>query len=307
MSHHIITISTHGCFIGCKNNQIILQAGEEKKSLPLEDTAALIVTSRSATFHSHLMQKASESGVIIIFCRNFRPSGILLPANRHTDTLLSRALAGMDSKLRENLWKATVNAKCANQYTLASGFCGNSNELKTLRRVAFDAKPHKEAMCAKLYWKALGQALGDRAFRRDPTGGGLNSLLNYGYAVLLSALLQRLLAVGLDPCFGISHVLRERSTPLGYDLMEPFRPLIDRKALALLLEMDEECPEDLSQRRRQKLASVLEEKIPYLGTQVTLHRCLELVVRGFRQAILQQKASPYKPWTPKNLKWDGYS
>lgn len=33
-------------------------------------------------------------------------------------------------------------------------------------------------------------------------------LLNYGYAALLSTILQKLFAVGLDPTFGISHVVR---------------------------------------------------------------------------------------------------
>jgi len=38
---------------------------------------------------------------------------------------------------------------------------------------------------------------------------------------------KKLFGVGLDPTFGVSHVARERSTPLAYDLMEPFRPCVD--------------------------------------------------------------------------------
>ena len=48
----------------------------------------------------------------------------------------------------------------------------------------------------------------------------MNDLRNYRYTVLLSTVLQKLFGVGLDPTFGISHVARERSTPLAYDLME---------------------------------------------------------------------------------------
>jgi hypothetical protein len=49
---------------------------------------------------------------------------------------------------------------------------------------------------------------------------GFNGLLNSGYAVLLSTILQELFGVGLDPTFGVSHVPRERSNPPAYDLME---------------------------------------------------------------------------------------
>ena len=64
-------------------------------------------------------------------------------------------------------------------------------------------------------------------FRRLPCEDGLNSLLNYGYAVLLLRIEQKLLAFGLDPLYGMGHALRERSLPLAYDMMEPFRPIVD--------------------------------------------------------------------------------
>jgi CRISPR/Cas system-associated endonuclease Cas1 len=50
----------------------------------------------------------------------------------------------------------------------------------------------------------------------------VNALLNYGYAVLLSTVLQKRFAVGLDPTWGLSHAPRERATPPAYDLMVPF-------------------------------------------------------------------------------------
>ena len=78
-----------------------------------------------------------------------------------------------------------------------------------------------------MFWQIFGRTLNDEDFIRDRGRGGLNHFLNYGYAVLLSTVLQKLFGVGLDPTFGISHVERERSTPLAYDLMEQFRPCVD--------------------------------------------------------------------------------
>src|SRR5690606_4527100 len=86
---------------------------------------------------------------------------------------------------------------------------------------------HKESASARYYWSIYAERLANLSFKRNPEGGGLNDLLNYGYAVLLSTVLQKLFAMGLDPTLGISHLPRERSTPLAYDLMEPFRPCAD--------------------------------------------------------------------------------
>ncbi len=71
-------------------------------------------------------------------------------------------------------------------------------------------------------------------------------MLNYGYAVLLSTVLQKLFGVGLDPTFGISHVARERSTPLAYDLMEPFRTCVDWRVIQWVQQHNGHPP---SQRR----------------------------------------------------------
>ena len=103
----------------------------------------------------------------------------------------------------------------------------NDKAIADLRATAFGKKPHKEAICAKLFWQIFGRSLNDENFTRGRAKGGLNDFLNYGYAVLLSTVLQKLFGVGLDPTFGVAHVARERSTPLAYDLMEPFRPCVE--------------------------------------------------------------------------------
>jgi CRISP-associated protein Cas1 len=50
-------------------------------------------------------------------------------------------------------------------------------------------------------------------------------MLNYGYTVLAALCHRSLLIHGLTPALGVKHMPRYRSTPLVFDLMEPFRPL----------------------------------------------------------------------------------
>src|SRR5271154_6288633 len=228
MSFHIVSIDSPQCSISCRDGQLTCKIpGEPDKKLPIEDIASIIITSFSANIHSQLFLEAAKHGVALIICESFKPVSLVLPANRSTDTLLSRALLSLTANTRSHLWQRTVDAKCQNQYALAEHIAPADERLASFRETAFGKKLHKEAICAKAFWQIMGRSLNDEEFVRDRGRGGLNNLLNYGYAVLLSTVLQKLFGVGLDPTFGISHVTRERSTPLAYDLMEPFRPCVE--------------------------------------------------------------------------------
>jgi CRISP-associated protein Cas1 len=51
----------------------------------------------------------------------------------------------------------------------------------------------------------------------------VNTLLNYGYAILESEVRKDINAVGLDPAIGFLHALDESKEPLVYDMQELFR------------------------------------------------------------------------------------
>jgi CRISP-associated protein Cas1 len=319
MSFHIVSIDTPQCSLTCKDGQLIRRApGEPDKTLPLEDVASIIITSFSASIHSSLFLEAAKHGVALIICEAFKPVSLVLPANRSTDTLLSRALLKLDAKATARLWQTTVDAKCRNQFVLAERLAPGDPALPALRATAFGKKPHKEGICAKLFWQAFGRAMGDDQFSRDRGSGGLNALLNYGYAVLLSTVLQKLFGVGLDPTFGISHVPRERSTPLAYDLMEPFRPCVDWRVAQWVRQQTGgtrsrasetstviDTRWEVTREFRQWVTGFPLDKVEYLGLELNVQSCIEGVVRGFRRAVLHGDLKHYRPWTPKNSKWAG--
>lgn len=66
--------------------------------------------------------------------------------------------------------------------------------------------------------------------RRHP----VNALLNYGYAVLESQVCIAIAEVGLDPSIGYLHVCLPGRQALVYDLMEPYRPEVDRDVLGFV-------------------------------------------------------------------------
>ncbi len=305
MSYHIVSIDSPQCSISCRDGQLTCKTDDGERKVPLEDVASIIVTSFSASIHSELIVQAAKHGVALIICEAFKPVSLLLPANRSTDTLLTRAQISLVEKTREQFWQKTVDAKCQNQFSLAAAIAPGGTSLESFRGTAFGKKTHKEAICAKLFWQTWGRSLNQPEFSRDHRAGGLNALLNYGYAVLLSTILQKLFGVGLDPTFGISHVPRERSTPLAYDLMEPFRPCVDWRVYQWVKQHPETTDWEVSKEFRKWVTGFPLEHVEYLSLTLEIQGCIEGVVRNFRRAVLQKQPQSYRPWTQRNSKWAG--
>lgn len=319
MSFHIVSIDSPQCSISCRDGQLVCKTAEGERKLPIEDVASIIITSFSAQIHSHLFLEAAKHGVALIICEAFKPVSLVLPANRSTDTLLTRALLKIDEKTVARFWQATVDAKCRNQYLLAAHMRPEDFGLVALKEAAWTRKPHKEAICAKMFWQIFGRItesdtgcqpvnpgrMPEPHFTRERSGGGLNNLLNYGYAVLLSTVLQKLFGVGLDPTFGISHVTRERSTPLAYDIMEPFRPCVDWRIVQWVKQHPEVETWEVTPEFRKWVTAFPLDRVEYMDLTLDVRSCIEGVVRGFRRAVLTGDGKHYKPWTPKNSKWAG--
>jgi CRISP-associated protein Cas1 len=59
----------------------------------------------------------------------------------------------------------------------------------------------------------------------------VNAILNYAYTVLQSEIQINAISEGYDPTIGIMHEGNDGSAAFVFDLMEPHRPLVDRRIL----------------------------------------------------------------------------
>lgn len=87
-----------------------------------------------------------------------------------------------------------------------------------------------EAQAARKYWPML---FGPE-FHRDREAAGVNPMLNYGYAILRAMTARAVCAAGLHPTLGLHHHNKYNAFCLADDLMEPFRPLVDRTVAEFL-------------------------------------------------------------------------
>jgi CRISP-associated protein Cas1 len=130
---------------------------------------------------------------------------------------------------------------------------------------------------------------------RRPPKDRVNTLLSFGYAMLLKDVMNAILAVGLEPALGFYHQPRTQAPPLALDLMEIFRvPLVDMIVVSSINRNMWEIAEDftlrgqqvwLSDSGRRKFVKLYEErkqeswKHPSLDYSLTYRRLLELEVR----------------------------
>jgi CRISP-associated protein Cas1 len=64
----------------------------------------------------------------------------------------------------------------------------------------------------------------------------VNAMLNYAYAILQAHIKMQIISEGLDPTIGLSHTIKEYRDSLVMDRMEPFRPIVDREVLKLVID-----------------------------------------------------------------------
>lgn len=309
MSYHIISIDTPDCSISVSKGQLRVTSQEGAKSIPLEDVASIVITSFRCNMSSNFLIEAAKRKIGVLLCENFKPISILLPTDRATDTQLLRNISNLSQQLKKRLWKKTLLAKCYNQLALARFWNPHHHLIPDLEHAAATDKDSKESECAKLYWSIFSDTFAHGDFKRNRAATDFNVYFNYGYSIILSCVLRNLLALGVDPTFGIFHSSREHATPLAYDLMEPFRVVIDWKIAQWISQHSDLSPShqtcSISKEFRQFITQALLHEIDYGSKRLTLRDAIEHVTRSFRASVLALQSGPYEPWKISTTKWDG--
>ena len=234
MIKRTIEISQQPLHLSIKLDQLQLRRqgadDEVVASIPCEDVGFVVVDHVQTTYSHAALARLIDFGAVVIICgRNHLPSGLLLPLATHDQVVwrLHEQIA-LSKPLRKQLWRQIVMAKVrAQAANLDERSPAHRRLLALARQVKSGDSSNIEAHAAKIYWEAwLGD---DDAFRRDPAAeDGINSMLNYGYAVARAAVARALVSAGLHPALGLNHHHRSNAFCLADDLLEPLRPMVER-------------------------------------------------------------------------------
>ncbi len=256
--------------------------------------AAIILESHQSTLSTSLLAKAAVHGTMVIVCdATHTPVGMYLPFHTHTRQAgVARHQVAWMPDWRGVLWQQIIRQKITNQAAVLS-YAG-SPAATALSAMAKRVKPldadHHEAFAARSYFPALFGA----AFARDNESDTRNAALNYGYAVVRASIARALVAYGFLPCFGIFHDNALNAFNLADDLIEPWRPFVDKIVYDAGLG---EAP-TLEKEHRTALLRVLTQQVT-LGKQTrSFLNAVDTMVASLSTATMKNSTSLLLPVLP---------
>lgn len=233
-----------------------LPSGEEVvRTIPIEDIGIVILDNKQITITQGLIEELLENNCAIVTCDSKRmPVGLMLPLAGNTiQTERFRMQIDASLPLKKQMWQQTIEAKISNQAAVLELVTGmtHKNMLKWAGSVKSGDSENMEARAAVYYWKTLFED--DPYFTRDNECDSRNAILNYGYAILRAVVARALVGGGLIPTLGIHHHNRYNAYCLADDIMEPYRPYIDKLVIEILAE--EPCA-SISTRIKSRLLNI---------------------------------------------------
>lgn len=243
------------CYLSIKLKQLVVHQREEdvQKQLPLEDVGFIILENPQITISLAAIQEMSENNIAVIFCDSkYMPTSMLFHLDTHyVQQERFHYQVNASLPLKKQLWQQTVKAKITNQ---AAVLKEKDKDGQALLQMAKDVlsgdSSGREAKAAKVYWRRL---FGEN-FNRERFGEWPNPMLNYGYAIIRAATARALSASGLLNTLGIHHRNKYNAFCLADDIMEPYRPWVDRE-VHRIYEVDEHA--ELSKEHKTALLSIL--------------------------------------------------
>ncbi|MBQ8017293.1 MAG: CRISPR-associated endonuclease Cas1 [Methanobrevibacter sp.] len=157
-----------------------------------------------------------------------------------------------------------------------------------------------EGKASNDYWKSvkyfIPTEIGFNGRTKRPTDL-LNSMLNYGYAILASQITKSILLNGLDPYCGFLHYDMMNRTSLTFDLIEPFRQQIVDKTVISLINRKQVKIDDLDKRnnllklnaRKLIISKILDKMystITYNGDELSYAEIIDLQSKNLVNTLI---------------------
>jgi CRISPR-associated protein Cas1 len=248
----IAFVKDWGAFLHVKDNMIVCSLkGKDMWSVsPVELSSIVFLVTGSVS--SEVIALANEYGIDLVFFKKGEPIAKLIPA-RYGGSMkvwLSQLKAWKSSRVKYA--SVFVKGKLRNQrvvlryYERKYSIDLSTERLQRLEEEVITCSTvkqvmGKEAEGARIYWSSVKSLIplkfpGRKRKSEDP----FNVALNVGYAMLRRRVWSAVISAGLNPYVGFLHSIRSGRESLVFDLMEEFRPLVDKFLIGKAREKGEE-------------------------------------------------------------------
>ena len=227
MGWRTIVVNTHSK-LSYKNNHLIFKDISRTELIHLSEVDILLLETTDIVLSTMLIKRLVDENILVIFCDDKRlPTAYLMPYyGRHDSSLqLSRQIA-WNEDVKAEIWTTIIAQKILNQafYLGSCGFLEKSQSVIDLYHGLdlFDPS-NREGHAARIYFNTL---FGNDFSREQDSD--INAALDYGYTLILSMFAREIVLSGCMTQFGLKHANQFNQFNLASDIMEPFRPIIDR-------------------------------------------------------------------------------
>lgn len=300
-----LTLSGYGYSISVKNQRIVLKNGtdvftdqsEIEEFIPTAlPYSRIVLIGKNGYLSTKAIHLLSENHISLIFLDTFGNLKASVQEDMSSFTGVYRRMGQYDT-FRDNtkclaLQKDLVIRKLQSEIDFVTDGIVKA-KLAKFQDYVKNASNYNEILSSEakagIIWRNYYSGLFDESFQYDSRKNAgrrakpryaihvINALLNYGFSVLYSEVAKQIHAQGLDAYYGFYHKSHESEQALVYDLVEPYRVLVESAVL--------EFSRTKSQWNRLDKCAKLNEKHHYqiILDDVCLKRFLETLSRKFNE------------------------
>lgn len=259
---------------------------KETTKIHIGEIAVIIIETTAVSITAALLSELTKKKVKVIFCDEKRnPSSELISyyGSHDTSEKLRRQIA-WTTEIKEAVWTEIVTDKIMQQARHLEQYSLSEAGLlyQYINELQFADTSNREGHAAKVYFNAL--------FGKDFTRtaeNSVNAALNYGYGIILSFFNREIVSNGYITQLGLFHDNMFNQFNLGSDLMEPFRPMVDRKVKALM-------PQKFERTEKIELLSILQEEVCIAGRKELLTNAMRIYCKSVFDALNEKEPAIIK-------------
>lgn len=276
MSFRTVVI-TRQSKISYKNRFLVVKQENDEKYIHLSEIDTVIVDSISVSISAYLLKELADNKINIIFCdEKHNPFGEIVPYySKHNTSKMIKEQIKWKTMDKDKIWSEIVKNKIMNQALLLKKKKSDKYKLvlSYIDEVVDGDKTNREGHAAKVYFNALY----GNSFVRN-SDDQINAALNYGYAILLSAINKEIINNGYLTQLGIHHKNEFNEFNLTCDLMESFRIVIDN-----FVYYNQE--RKLDTEYKLDIVNILNGTFKYQGKNYTLKDIIKMYVKNTLDSV----------------------
>ena len=266
------------CKLSYKGGYLVVRKEDDTTKVHLSEISSIVLQTNQVYISAYLLSElAKEKISFVVADEKCSPIGHYLPlyGSHNTSKRIAEQLE-WGEPIKKRVWQRVVKDKIAHQGMILNARAREAEGevlLGLVPEVRSGDTTNREASAARIYFQAL---FGPGFSRDDDTP--VNAALNYGYSILLSAVSREIVSRGYLTQCGICHRNEYNQFNLSCDLMEPFRPIVDRLVF-------DNIGDSFEKEDRYLLVDMLNQSVSYRGGMYRIGSVIGLYVQDCFAAL----------------------